>query len=119
MRRLSSSPARSASCTKVARDVLLHGALADRQPLADPLVRASLGDQREHLALARGQRRQRPDVMGAREQTGHNLRVERGAPRGYAPERADEVVNVGHAVLEEVAESLGALGEDARSGPDL
>src|SRR3954454_14567749 len=32
--------------------VLLDGALADEEALADGLVRAALGDQREHLALA-------------------------------------------------------------------
>ena len=34
-------------------DVLLDAALAELEPVADRLVRAALGDQREHLALAR------------------------------------------------------------------
>ena len=34
-------------------DVLLHAAPRDAQPLGDRLVRAALGDQLEHLALAR------------------------------------------------------------------
>ena len=36
-----------------ARDVLLHAALGDLQPLGDALVGAALGHQLEHLALAR------------------------------------------------------------------
>jgi hypothetical protein len=36
-----------------ARDVLLHRPFGDHQTFRDPLVRAALGHQLEHLALAR------------------------------------------------------------------
>src|SRR4051812_38786241 len=40
-------------------DVLLDAALAELELLADRLVRAALGDQRKHFALAHAQRLQR------------------------------------------------------------
>src|SRR4029450_7326030 len=41
------------------RGVLLHRALCDHQAFSDPLVRAALGHQLEHLALARAQLQER------------------------------------------------------------
>ena len=41
------------------RDVALHGLQADRQAVGDRAVRASLGHQRQHVALPLGQRGQR------------------------------------------------------------
>ena len=78
-------------------------------------VRAALGDQLEHLALARGERRRaarrRRSASSSRETTCGSSAV---PPRGDAPQRADEVVEVGHAVLQQVAEPRGVLGEHAR-----
>src|SRR5215213_6082918 len=50
--------------------VLLHDAGRDLEPLADALVGAALGDQLEHLALARRQGAQRPVRTVGREQLG-------------------------------------------------
>src|SRR5215207_5963207 len=51
-----------------ARDVLLHGALGDHEPLGDALVRAALRHQLEHFALARRYRRERIVAATAAEQ---------------------------------------------------
>ena len=101
------------------RDVLLDAALAELELAADRLVRAALGDQREHLALARAERRQRAVVDGARQQLGDHLGVERGAARDHAPQHAGELLDVADAVLEQVPEPLRALRQQPCRGPGL
>ena len=96
------------------RHVLLGAAQRDPGPLGDRRVRAALGEELEHLALARGERLQRPVVVAGVEQPRDDVRVERGPAGGDAAQRAGEVVEVGHAVLEQVAEPGGVLGEHAR-----
>ena len=92
-------------------DVLLDRALGDDQRLGDRRVRAALGHQAEHLALARGQRVERILAAAAAEQQRHDLRVERRAAAGDAAHRVGERVHVGDAVLEQVAGALGRLRE--------
>src|SRR5215213_8653265 len=90
-------------------DVLLDAAPAEFELFADRLVRAPLGEQCEHLALARTERGERSVIAPRTEQPGDDLRVEGGAARGDAPQRAGKRVDVGDAVLEQVAEPFGAL----------
>jgi hypothetical protein len=63
-------------------DVLGDGAVGDHQDGGDLGVGASLGHQREHVALALRQRRQRVGAT-AQQQLGDHLGVERGAARGH------------------------------------
>src|SRR4051794_36058516 len=100
-------------------DVVLDAALAELELVAYRLVRAALGDQREHLALARAQRGQRSVFAGACQEAGHDLRVEGGAAAGHASQRAGELLDVADAVLEQVAEPFGALREEPHGGPRL
>ena len=62
MRRLSSSSAVRPSFAKTAVTCFWTPRCAELESLADRLVGAALGDQLEHLALARAERRQRPVV---------------------------------------------------------
>src|SRR4051812_46701135 len=98
---------------------LLHGALADGEPFADRLVRAALGDQREHLTLARRQRLQQASLGRIPQQPRHDLGIEGGAAGGDAPERTGEVGGGRHAVLEQVPEAMRRLGEDLGRHADL
>jgi hypothetical protein len=97
--------------------VLLHRPLGDLEALGDALVRAPFRHELEHLALAVGERAQRPVLRVARQQPRDDLRVERRAAGDDAPQRAGELVDVADAVLEQVAEPLGVLGEQARRVP--
>src|SRR5215207_959344 len=90
--------------------VFLDGVLGDDEPLADRLVRAALGDQLEHLALARRQRSERARFRVC-QQPRDDLRIEGGAAARDPTHRAGEVRRVGHAVLEQVAEMLRGLGQ--------
>ena len=119
MRRLSSSSDARPSLAKTAVTCFWTPRGAELELLADRLVRAALGDQLEHLALARGERRQRTVVARARQQPGDDLRVERGAAGGDAPQRGGELVDVADAVLEQVAEPCGALREQPRRDAGL
>jgi hypothetical protein len=59
--------------------VLLHCGLGDGQSLADRLVRAAFGNQLEHGALARRQRSEPARLLRIFQQSGDDLRIERGA----------------------------------------
>ena len=73
-------------------------------------VGASFRHQGEHLPLSTGkliERSGRP----AGEHSGHDLGVEHGPALGNAADRVDEPFEVGHPVLEQVADALRALGQ--------
>ena len=81
----------------------------DVEAVGDRLVRAALGDQLEHLALARRERAERAVLACAvASRPRDDLRVERRAAVGHAPSASTKSAEVGHAVLEQVAEPLGA-----------
>ena len=82
--------------------------------LGDRVVGAALGHQPEHLALARRQTLQRVLAAAAAEQPRDDLGVERAAALAHAPHGVDEALDVGDAVLEQVAD---ALGVGARAAP--
>ena len=90
-------------------DVLLDRALGDHERRGDRGVGAALGHQPEHLALARGQRLERVLAAAAAEQQRDDLGVERRAAAGDAADGVGEGVDVGDAVLEQVAGALRRL----------
>ena len=69
----------------------------------------SLRHQREHLAFARGELCERPAAAG--EELRDHLGVEGGAAGRDPVERVDELVHPADAVLEQVADAAGAVGE--------
>jgi hypothetical protein len=93
------------------RDVLLDRARGDDERVGDRLVGAALGHQPEHLLLARAQHLERARAALARDQQPDDRRVERRSALGHPPHGLGEVVDVGDAVLEQVADALGALGQ--------
>ena len=87
----------------------------DDQRRGDGGVGPALGHQRQHLALAGGERGASVGRAGlAAEQLGHDLGVEGGAAGGDPAQRVDEVADVGHPVLEQVADAGGAARPAAR-----
>src|SRR5215469_218380 len=93
------------------RRVLGDGPLADHQPGGDGRVGAALGHEPEYLVLA-GAERGHGAVGGvAVQQPGDYFRVHRGAPGGYPAYRVDELGAVQHAVLEQVSDAAGAVGQ--------
>ena len=93
--------------------------LGQPQALGDAGIRPPLGHQREHLALARRELVECA-APGRGDQRGHHLRVQRRAARGHAPRRLEEVVDVEHAVLEQVAEAAAGGDElDDVAGLDV
>ena len=77
----------------------------------DALVRAAFRHELEHLALARGQLVERILAPAAADQLRDERGIEGGAAVRNAPHRADELVDIGDAVLQQVADALGALRE--------
>ena len=94
------------------RDVLLDRGGRDHQHLRDALVRAPFGHQLEHLALARRELVEGALLALAAEELLDDLRVDRGAAASDAPHGLEEVVDLEHAVLQQVAEALGPLLEE-------
>src|SRR5690242_3630681 len=91
-----------------ARYVCLHGLLADRQLLRDLAVGPAAGEDREHLALARGKLVERLAAGRAAHlpyQTSRDPRVEHALAAGRRPDRADDLVDPGG--LEQVRQRPG------------
>ena len=78
----------------------------------DSGVRLALRHQPEHLALARGELGQGVVFLRRKQQLLHHLGVERRAAVHDAFRRLEKLVDVEHAVLEQVAEA--APGADER-----
>ena len=85
--------------------VRLDRALAEVEALGDAGVRESLRHQLEHLALALGQLGERAVGARPRDEARDDLGVERRAALGDALRRGQELTDVEHAVLQEVAEA--------------
>src|SRR5690606_8998070 len=92
-------------------DVLLDGALAHHQLAGDGGVGAALGHEAEHLALAGRQPVERVAPAGAGQQLGDDLGVERRAAGADPAHGLQELGHVGDAVLQEVAEAGGVVGQ--------
>jgi hypothetical protein len=90
------------------RHVLLGAADGDPEALRDRRVREPFGELLEDLALPRRERVDRAVLAIRRQQPRDHLRIERRPAGGDPPQRGDELADVGHAVLEQVAEARGA-----------
>ena len=110
-RRWSSAPPADAELGEDAGDVLLDRVRGDDELLGDALVRAALGHQLEHLALARREAVERVVAAAPAEHVGDDRRVEHRAAGGDAPDGVGEAAEVGHAVLEQVADALGVVAD--------
>ena len=117
MRRLSSSPAVRPSFVEDRRHVLLDGALGDAEAVAAPLFERPSATSVEHVVLARGERGQPPAVGRCRQQLRDDLRIERAAAGGDAPQAAGELVDVRDAVLEQVPEPSGRSARSCSAVP--
>ena len=83
----------------------------DDQRLGDALVRAPLGHQLEHLALARRERLERVLAAAPAEHVGDDRRVQHRPAGGDAPHGVGEQLEVRHAVLEQVADAGGVVAD--------
>ena len=86
----------------------------DPEQLGDPDVRAALGHRRQHLALAWRQRGERVVGRLPDHELGDHLRVEGRTAAGDAPQRIHELADVADAVLEQVADAAGPIGQQLR-----
>src|SRR6266511_2980355 len=103
---------REAELPEDAGDVLLDGALGDDEAFRDRLVRPSLGHQFEYLALARRQIAERVVAPPAADEPRDDRGVERGAALRDSADSRAELVDVGDPILEQIADSLGTLGQE-------
>jgi Domain of unknown function (DUF1731) len=78
-----------------------------------------LGHQREHLALPRRQPLERPVAPGCGDQPRHHLRVQDRAAGGHLAQRGQEALDVGDAVLEQVADRALAAREQLAGVQEL
>ena len=95
--------------TKLGEDVahmLLHRSLGEPELPGDPRVRATFGHQRQHLALACGQLRERIISLPSPDQCLDESRVDDGSASRDALHRLDEFVHVQDATFEQVADPL-------------
>jgi hypothetical protein len=89
-------------------DVLLDGAIGNHEPVGDGAIGAAFGHEGEHIAFSLGQCGQGTGVASGVQHPADDLGVERGAAGRDAGDRVDELADVGHPVLEQVADSAGA-----------
>src|SRR4051812_28535533 len=101
-----------AELVKDTRDVPLDGGLRDEQRLRDSRVVLTLGHGGEYFALARGQPLERPRRSAAPEHAAHDFGIECAAALRHARHRVDEGLHVAHALLEQIADALGALANE-------
>ena len=76
--------------------------------MADRLVGATLGHHRQHLPLALGQVVERIAGPAAAHERGDHGRVDDQPARGHPADGVAQLVDVGHAFLEQVAGAVGA-----------
>ena len=77
-------------------------------------VGAPFGHQFQYVALARGEARERVLAPPAAEQQPDDLGIERRAALGHASHGVGEALDVGDAVLEQIAGALGRLGQQVQ-----
>ena len=88
-----------------------NGRRADVQALGDPAVGQPFDHQRQHVALAGGEAFERAGAAPAAHHPRDHLGVQRRPARGHLAHRAEEVVEVGDAILEQVADALRVVAE--------
>ncbi len=92
------------------RDVGLDRLRGEEERVADRLVRATLRYQRENLTLALGQVVERDPGPAPADELGDHLRIDHGPALGNPSDRVGKVVEVVDAVLQQVADTAGAVG---------
>ena len=92
-----------------ASDVCFDGLRGDVELLGDATVGASLGNERQHFAFSWRELGERVAGGGGGEELGDERRFDDGAAAGDYFEGGDEVVDVGDAVFEQVADTLGRI----------
>ena len=92
----------------------LNRALGDDEALRDGAVGQAFGEQFEHLALAPGELVQRAGVAPTAKQSRDDRRVDHGLAVGEPAQRVDEDRDVEDALLEQVADALGMVLEQAQ-----
>src|SRR5215472_13224963 len=85
---------------------------AQEEALADALVRAALGHQREHLTFTLGEPAERAGRAGPAQQPGHDRRVDHALTLVHAGQRVSEHTHTGHALLEQVTDPARVLFEE-------
>ncbi len=95
-----------------AGDVLLDSGLTDQESLGDASVGLALRHRREHISLARAETIDWPVALAVAQHARNDLAVERGTSTGDARDRIDEALDVTHALLQQVADSLGAIADE-------
>ena len=88
--------------------VLLHGALRDDELPGDSRVRPSLSHQRQHLTFSCRERSERVVTAPSADEFLDESRVDDGAASGDACDLVDELDDVSHPSLQEVADSSAA-----------
>src|SRR5215217_2705756 len=94
-----------------ARHVLLDGAVGDDELLGDPGVGAALGHEAEDLTLPRRELVDRIVPPPPPDELRDDRRVEGRPALAHTADRVCELVHVRYAVLEQIADAFGALGE--------
>src|ERR1700727_3592189 len=88
-------------------DVFFDRSERDHERRGDGGVGAPFGHETEYLALFAGQPGERVGVPAAGQELPDDFGVQGGSARGHATGRFDELVNVGDAVFEQVADRPG------------
>src|SRR5690606_5179619 len=92
-------------------DVLFYGTGTEVEGAGDGGVGFAFGHELEDFDFAWAQGRQSVLLARAHEDLGHDLRVEHGAASGDLIDGGEEVLDIGDAVFEQVAEAAGVLGD--------
>src|SRR6516164_7642920 len=101
-------------------DVFLDGVLGDEQPFRDRLVGPSLGHQPEYLPLPVGELLERIAVPpGPADQLAHHRRIQHRTALAYLTHAGGEPGQVRHPLLEQVADALGASGQQLECIPGV
>jgi hypothetical protein len=99
--------------------MFVHGPDADVQCGGDFLVNASLAQEVEHLALARGELLQRIFVSASRKERGDDDRIDRRTAGGDAPHRRDELLDVADPIFQQISDALRGVGQQLHREPQF
>jgi hypothetical protein len=91
------------------RHMTLDGGHGYHQLIGNAVIGSSLGHQAENLPLAIGQVVDRVVLVAASDEPADDLSIDHRAARGDAPDRVGEDLDLGYALLEQVADALGLL----------
>ena len=98
-------------------DVLFDRAFTDKQSFGDGAVRSSFRHQTEHFALTLAELNDPVIPAAANENLLDDLRIEHRATRRDAFQVRDELADIGHAFLQQIADPAGAAGDEIARVP--